>query len=784
MAISPLRRLGAWAALIALLTLPAVHGVCAAESEATDLTEAVLEVSVNMQKPTQMIVLLKDENGQLWVQESDFAALRLRLPDGTPRLVAGQRYYPLQTVPGITLEVDDRTQSVAVNAPAAAFLSTRIDTPAPPTPVITQASPGAFLNYQLSALRVAGEGSLGGTGELGLFAAPGVFTNSAVYRDGAGLDALIRLDSTFTHDLPQRLESLVLGDAISDAGTWGNAVRFAGIRWGTNFALRPDLLTTPLLAAAGTAVVPSTADIFVNNQQIGTQQLPPGPFVIDRLPSVTGSGQVSVVVRDALGREQLITQPFYSSATLLAPGLSQYAVDLGAIRNNYALSSADYGSALGVLDYRRGLSTSLTVAAHAEYLEHDAHAAGVNLAQALGTLGIANVTAGAGGDDHGSGYLSGLGFEHIGGRVSVTASTLFASHDFRQVGDSSSLTPPYRERDLLQAGLTLTRASSLALALVHESYDAQPSQQTLSLTYSIVLGDYGALSLMASHTQAQQTQNSYYLSYTLPLANRRAVSLAAVGGSGQGPGGNQLYATYLQNPPVGPGTGYRLAVSSAGNYDADWRRQAVVGDIELEAARNQGVSGESALWSGAATWMDGQLRATRSVNDSFALVDLDGIPNVPVYIDHQLVAHTDAQGFALLHDLLPYQANRIDVEPTELPLDTQIDARVMVLEPPYRSGVVARFPVERIRGGTFHLVTADGNPVPAGALVNFQGAVFPVAYDGVTYVTGFDHGTEGRARWGDRQCTFRLPPPPPDDPLPDVGRILCDETRAPAATEP
>ena len=72
----------------------------------------------------------------------------------------------------------------------------------------------------------------------------------------------------------------------------------------------------------------------MNNQLVTSNQLPPGPFVIDRLPTVSGSGDVSVVVRDALGREQVMTQSFYTSATLLAAGLSQYSVNLGKIRRD------------------------------------------------------------------------------------------------------------------------------------------------------------------------------------------------------------------------------------------------------------------------------------------------------------------------------------------------------------------------------------------------------------------------------------------------------------------
>ena len=196
---------------------------------------------------------------------------------------------------------------------------------------------------------------------------------------------------------------------------------------------------------------------------------------------------------------------------------------------------------------------------------------------------------------------------------------------------------------------------------------------------------------------------------------------------------------------MGPGTGYRLSASTAGNYDADWRQQFNGADLELEAARNQGLDGRSAYLSGAMTFLDGQLNTTRSVNGSFAMVDVAGLAGVPVYVENQLTTTTDASGRALLYNLRPYEANRISITPEDLPLDTTIAASSTIMAPPYRSGVIARFPVERVRSGTFRLVTEDGKPVPVGAVVTLKDKQFPVVQDGLVYVTGYDHGMSAEA---------------------------------------
>ena len=747
------------------------------------LRETILEVSVNSQSPGEMLVVLREGADRLWLDAADFTRLRLRAPAVAAHLHQQRHYLPLAALPNLSLSIDEQRQSAAITLPADAFLRTRISVNGRAPPMITAASAGAFVNYQISAQRVAGRNTGGVFAELGVFGPAGVLTNSGLVRTLDANRTATRLDSSFTHDFPRRIERLIIGDSISDGGNWGSAVHFGGLSWGRNFSLRPDLLTTPLLAASGSAVVPSTVDIFVNNQKVSSQTLPPGPFVIDQLPAVTGAGNVSIVVRDALGREQLLTQPFYSSVQLLAAGLSQYQINAGKIRNDYTLYSNHYGALLAEATYRRGLSNVVTVEGHGEILAQGAHSAGLSLGAAVGHLAIVNTTLAAGGDSRATGSLLAAGVERRGTLLTFTASRTYATAGYRQI--SSDLAPAlqFRTRDLAQLGLSLQRAGSVNLAFARqENYSADP-QVTVSLSYSRNLGQVGSLNLAATRTaQGAVTASSVFLTFTMALTRSRALLFSANGGSGPGSPASELYATYVQNPPLGPGAGYRLGASSQGNYDADWRQQVPAGDLELQAARNQGIAGVSLFWNGAVTLLDRQLRPARVVRDSFALVDVGGLPNVPVYLDNQLITHTDPSGRALLHDLLPYQPNRISVDPTELPLDTAIGARTMVLAPQYRSGVIARFPVERVAGGLFRLVTPDRKPVPAGAQVHFKGADFPVTYDGITYVTGFDHGLAGEAHWENSRCDFRLEPPPAGDPLPDMGTITCEPVPAPEVT--
>jgi outer membrane usher protein len=742
-------------------------------------SEVVMEVALQGQTDGDTLVVLVGPDRALYLDDEEFNKLRLRLPPVPPHEHAGRHYYPLSAIRGCTVAIDEVRQRAVISAPARAFETTTLAAADRQRPPVSSASPGAFLNYQLSAQDIQGTKIEGGYGELGVFSGAGVLTNSGIARDDSGFERFVRLDTTFTRDFPDQLETLNVGDAISDPGSWGNAEHFAGFRFSRNFALRPDLLTTPLLTTAGTATVPSTVNVFVNNQLVSSNQVPAGPFVIDRLPTVTGTDAVNVVVTDALGRQQVVSQSFYTGNTLLARDLTQYSVDLGSVRDDYGLASDHYGGLLGEASYRRGITDNFTLEGHGEYLSGDAHAAGVNAVLGVAQFATVNATLAYGGGG-GAGVLSGVGIEHHGLNTNFLASTSWASRGFAQVGEPVDPDMRIHQRSLLQAGTGVGRWGSLSIAYVWQSYRASPAQQTLAVTDSLSLGSVGALNLTVSRTQtaaatgaAAQASTSAYLIFTHSLGGRTAVTATAVAASGNGAPQNEVIAGISESPPAGPGAGYRLSASTGGNYDADWRQQMHDADVEVEAARNEGIDGKSLQLSGAVTWLDGIFTPSRAVNGSFAVVDVAGLPNVPVYVENQLVTHTDDSGKALLYNLQPFEVNHISIEPEDLPLDTVVSTKSTLIVPPYRSGVVARFPVERVRSGTFKLVTEDGKPVPVGAVVTLMGAPFPVVLDGMVYVTGFDHGIAADATWPGNRCTFRLDPPDGDVPQPDMGTVIC-----------
>jgi outer membrane usher protein len=265
--------------------------------------------------------------------------------------------------------------------------------------------------------------------------------------------------------------------------------------------------------------------------------------------------------------------------------------------------------------------------------------------------------------------------------------------------------------------------------------------------------------------------------YVLPLDARRSTSTQFRYDNQLPSPDAALVETLQKNLPPGVGDGYMLSAGTDGSYNLDYQRQMDALRIQAGAARLFNESAETLTLSGGATYMAGELRAARTVNDAFATVEVAGIPDVTVYFENQPVARTDDQGLAVVRDLRSYDVNRLSIDPLQLPLDAQLTTPQVQIVPPYRSGTLVQFPVKRIHPGVFRLHRDDGSPVPAGAVVRFQGEEFPIGLDGLAYVTNYDHGTSGEASWSDGSCTFRLPPPPAGDAQPDVGVIACRGAR-------
>ena len=731
-----------------------------------------LAAQINGQGDAGTVLVLR-RAGRWLVRGADLQTWRLRLPAVAPERPDGAPWYGLDSLPGLRFRVDDASQSLALDVPAALFSSSQVDGQARHYLLPDAAPPGAFFNYDLAYDHTDGASTVNGQFELGGFAAGGTATTSVLAQQMTRGGGRVRLDSTWTDDQPARMATLRLGDSISGSSAWGRSVRFGGVQWATNFSTQPALVTYPQPGVSGEAVVPSTVDLYVNNALRLQRSVPAGPFTIDDVPVVTGMGETRVVVRDLLGRETSVNVPYYASASLLRAGLAAYSYELGFVRNNYGSASNDYGQPVAIGTHRLGLSDTFTGELHGE-LEGADQTLGLSTVKLWPRIGVLTASLAGSHSDSGGGGLAGLGFQRQQRDVSFGANVQMTDAGFREVGADLG-NRPARLSSQLYASVASAAYGAFSLSHLLQTYRDRDTVELISAGYSRSLGQLGYVSLSVLRTLGSAAGTSLSLTYTHPLGKDTSASVSAT----QQGGSQQLLAQVQRSLPTGSGYGYRLldGAGDSGRHEAELDLQNDAGTASVDVARQAGVTALRGSVSGGVALLGGHAYLSRSMDQSFGVVHVSDFPNVRVYDANQLVGRTDASGTALLPRLLPYQHNAIRIEQADLPMDAEIDQLELDAVPYYRSGVLLTFPVRRVRGAVLTVLQENGRLVPPGASAELAGqsASFPVGLNGALYLTGLLPTNVVTVRWLDRQCRFQL-----DDPVsatgtaqPDLGRHIC-----------
>lgn len=267
--------------------------------------------------------------------------LGLRAPDNANEWVA------LTSLPGLKVSLDLHAQQVSITADAKALegqqhLSVGRPTPqyrypeAQPISVLTLGyalyGSGAEGKRQLNAqTSLTASGALPGRSAAAFRAMP-VRKTAQV---GPATHALKPAGSGTTRTRSRA----ALGDNITTGARWSRQVRFGGLHWARNFELNPQLNTEPRSRYSDTAVLPSTVDLYIDGLKQSSQRVTPGDFLLDTLPSFTGSGQAQVVITDINGQRRTVQLDLYGAPGMLAEGLSSGSLDIGWMRQNYALRS-------------------------------------------------------------------------------------------------------------------------------------------------------------------------------------------------------------------------------------------------------------------------------------------------------------------------------------------------------------------------------------------------------------------------------------------------------------
>lgn len=744
----------------------------------------LLDVTVNRQPLADVVLVEQWPDGALLLPVSAWTEARLAPLAQQRVLSVGTPAFALDAVAGVTWTINRQRLSLVISAPASAFLgSTLALQPARPVSPARPA-PGLLLNYDLSVARSAAGSPLssGATLEAVAFSRFGSLVTSALVRDDGVRRSATRLDTFWRFDLPHRLETLVVGDTVGVGGGWSRPARYGGVRWGRDFAMRPGFVTLPQRSLSGEAALPSTVEVLVNNARRLSQPVPPGPFELRNVPLVTGAGELSLVVRDLLGRETVVQQSYYASPRLLAPGLTDFSFEAGWLRTGYGDSSA-YGAGFGAATWRQGLNRRLSGEARLE-LQARRRAAGMELAGLLGQWGVGRIALAAA-------SASTQGFSERGGllQLGIERSTPYgggalqyehASRGFAPFGEAigaEALALRARSRWLASLGGPLWASLSGSVSYVRQTRWDGDRVQYMGLSTSLPLWRRASLSLSLNKRLDGDGAWSTGATVSLPLSSG-VYSAAGFNSASGSPASGAVSAS--RNAPAGPGLGWRVEASTQESQRASAGLTGNTSQLEwaLDLASDAGGQvATRASGRGTLGLLAGLPFASRAVGQgSFAVVDVGGLAGVPVKRSHQVVATTDGRGLALVPGLLPWQKNQIEIDPIDLPLDVEVGNVVQQVTPYPGSGSVVRFAVRRTRQALVVLHQPGGQPVPVGTRVRLlpDGPEFIAGRRGEVWLTDLAESHQAvQVSWPGGGCQLELDVPEADGLPGNIGPLAC-----------
>lgn len=708
---------------------------------------ALLAVHAEPEVPPHDVLLHRGMDGTWRVPLEEWSRWTPLPPPAVENAAGGAAEVPLKPHAGFAYRIDFCTTELWVDANPARMQELKMAERRPGTSLAT-AGWGGFLNLDAEYGGFAGSGQASGLVDLGAFAPAGAGRSGFF----AGQRGTRRLDSDLIHDDPGDAVRLRLGDSISHSAEWESSVRFGGVQWGRDFSLQPDRITFPLPTVSGSAALASTAQLYVNGERLSQQPLQPGQFRLDSVPVLTGAGDLSVVIRDALGREQTVVQPFYASPRLLDKGLSAYTLEGGFLREDYAQPGDRYTHPFAAAIGQLGLTAKLTGLVRAVGGDRRQQL-GAELDWIVGNFGLVTLSGAPSHTEAGWGGVTTLAFERVANPLSLSLRRRIGTRAYGDLGRDPGM---LHFSDIARLSFNANRAGVASLLYVSEQPWDGSGTRLVGLAYSMQILE--GLQSYASwlHPLVGPGGDSFVVGLTASLG--RGTSGGVQGTRDSNRNGARAF---LQHSPSGP-----LGWSYYGTADANSRgvRQAQVawaterGTVGAGYASIDGRGSPDASLQTGFALLDGHAYWTRPVQNSFAVVDAGNVPGVRVYRENQQVGATDAHGRLLVPDLLPFQTNHLGIDDRDLPIGLGLLSGAGTIAPPANAGVPVHFAVDTQPSTRLHLVNAAGAAVPVGAVVYVDGVLqpLPVGYDGLVYADLGEGPHMLEARWSGGACQTRL----------------------------
>ena len=622
-------------------------------------------------------------------------------------------------------------------------------------------------------------------------------------------------------DLPGMHAQLTVGDSWT-SGELFDSVGLRGVQIATDDRMLPQSLRGYAPTVRGTADSNAKVTVRQNGQLIYQTTVAPGPFTIDDLYATGYGGDLEVSVTEANGRVHTFSVPYASVPQLLRPGLSRFSVAAGQLRDELIEHRPAVVQATVQHGFTNLLTGYAGVAGSSGYAALLAGSA-LNTRYGAFAMDITAAQTRIPGMDALSGQSVRVSYSKMlaqSGTSLTVAAYRYSTSGYLSLDDAAKARD-YARRKLpvfstgnpvipqtingVPISDLLTPAQQAALAGYDYQADVVPTgiarpRNTFSITLSQRLGLRGGSLYLngssrdywdrsGSDTQFQLGYNNAFhrMNYSVSASresdpfgrgdNRYMANVTIpLGGASHAPtlnsgfihgsrGDVQQQATLSGTAGVDDRFNYGATAThdgsdnhggTTGSINAGYR--GTHAQLNAGFGAGGGYSQSSLGVTGGIVAHPGGVTFGQSLGDTIAIVQAPDAAGAR--IGNAAGVRVDDAGYALVPYVTPYILNTIDIDPTGLSLDVQLDSTSLKVAPRAGSVVMVRFKSESGRFVLIQVHRLDGSTLPFGAeVVDDAGQpVGVVGQAGRIMVRTADKAGHLNVHWQDedvtRSCSF------------------------------
>ncbi len=729
-----------------------------------------LEISVNTVAKGDALVVMRGADVLIpvsWLGEAGVRGFA-----GTRDTIDAQEFVSLASLaPSVTFTMNERDLRLELTvSPDRLERLVRDLQQGRPANLVYRRDTSGFVNYSVSG---------GSSRDYGFFSEAGLSVGGALLTStlSASPGSVTRGLTTLTIDDRTRIRRWTVGDTFATGGTLGGDALLAGVSVGREFSVEPYFVRYPTFSLSAPLSAPSIVEVHVNGRLVRQEQVQPGVLDVRNLPLTTGYNDTRIVIRDPFGGTREVATAFYSTASVLAPGVHDYQYSAGVKRASVTQRSFDYGTPAVLARHRVGITSVLTAGGRVE-AAGDMVSGGptVNLRLPFGEFEGALAASRTGAD---RGRALSASYVYSARPMSAGATLRLSDAHYATLSLGSRDARPGTEISVfagvpVSGGLNLTTQHSYALL------QDDTIRLRSELLASTRLSRNAHLMATASRVDERGARHFEASVGVMVMFGARTSATTSVAHGPQG-----THASFdVQRPlPIGTGYGYQLRTDdqSGGLPSGSMQYQGPHGRYEVRHDSANGRPHTSVNVSGALVGIGGGFFATRPVRSSFALVQVPGVKDVRGFSSNREIGRTNKSGNILVPDLLPYYGNLLNIADSDVPIDYVIPKVAATVAPPYRGGALVRFEVQRLQRSVGRIVLlVDGveHAPTYGELTVVSGAErlsSPMSATGQFYFENLPAGTHtATVESKEGTCAFTLTVPVAEGAEANLGVVRCE----------